>query len=658
MEARGEITARPLTPMKHCIRRRFAPGLLLLLPLAVAAQDYPIQPVPFTAVQVTDRFWAPRIRRNHDVTIPIALQQCYQTGRVDNFLFAARLKPGKFCTQFPFDDTDIYKIIEGASYSLQTFPDEKLSAQLDTLIDYIGKAQEPDGYLYTARTIDPAHPHEWAGAERWVNESKLSHELYNSGHLFEAAVAHFQATGKRTLLDVALKNADLLCRDFGPGRLDHYPGHQIVEMGLVKLYRATGRRAYLDLAKFFLDVRHGGSTYNQSQAPVVEQTEAVGHAVRAAYMYSGMADVAALTGDQAYVHAIDRLWQDVTGGKLYLTGGIGAVGKYEGFGPANQLPNATAYNETCAAIANVYWNHRLFLLHGDARYYDVLECTLYNGLLSGVSLSGDRFFYPNVLASHGEDERSAWFGCACCPSNLCRFLPSMPGYIYATTATRAYVNLYVGSTARLQVGAQQVTLAQESDYPWSGDIDLAVDPAAPAEFELALRIPCWARGEPLPGGLYAFADAATAAPALTLNGQPLPIVLQAGYAVVKRTWHPGDRLHLALPMPVRTVQANELVVDDRDRHALRRGPLVYCAEAIDNPGQSVLDLQLPAGARASSEFRADLLGGVTVVHTMARSGPQADVPLTAVPYFAWANRGKGQMNVWFRTPGAPVAGTQ
>ncbi len=621
--------------------------LALALPCLAGAQGYPIQPVPFTAVHLTDAFWAPRIQRNHDVTIPIALQQCYDTGRVENFVKAAKHE-GKFGTEFPFDDTDIYKIIEGASYTLQTVHDPKLEAEVDKLIGLIAAAQEPDGYLYTARTIDPAHPHKWSGPERWVNESNLSHELYNSGHLFEAAAAHFQATGKRTLLDVAVKNADLLCTVFGPGKRHDAPGHQIVEMGLVKMYRATGKREYLDLAKFFLDARGSGKSYSQNDKPVVAQTEAVGHAVRATYMYSGMADVAALTGDAAYVKAIDAIWSDVATRKLYLTGGIGAIGQWEGFGAAYELPNDTAYNETCAAIGNVYWNHRLFLMHGDAKYYDVLERTLFNGIISGVSLSGDRFFYPNPLESKGGYERKAWFGCACCPSNICRFIPSVSGYIYATTADRIFVNLYVQSTARLQFGAHTVDLAQQTRYPWDGAVEFAVEPQSRGAFELALRIPGWARNQPVPGDLYAFAAPDAAPVTLTVNGKPVALDLRDGYAIVKRVWQKGDRVRLALPMPVRAITANTQVAVDRDRVAFQRGPIVFCAETVDNAGASVRSLPLPAATPWQAEFRADLLGGVEVLHATSAGGRSVQ----AIPYFAWANRGPDEMAVWFPTAAA------
>ena len=412
--------------LKHLI---FLTGLILLFSGCSKQRkaDYPIQPVPFTSVKVTDDFWAPRIKKNSTVTIPIAISYCESSGRVKNFEIAGKLDTGKFQTIYPFDDSDVYKIIEGASYSLQTNPDPKLEAYLDTLIYKIGKAQEPDGYLYTNRTIAEMHGgrglHEWASKKRWVQDSVLSHELYNLGHLYEAAVAHYQATGKKTLLNIAIKSADLVNKDFGWDREKVYPGHQVIEMGLVKLYRVTGEKKYLDLAKFFLDVRGPrGEAYNQANKKVIDQTEAVGHAVRATYMYSGMADIAAIENDKAYLNAITKIWEDIVYRKIYITGGIGATGGNEGFGEPYVLPNMSAYCETCASIGDIFANHRLFLLHGEAKYIDILEKTLYNSMLSGVSLSADRFFYPNPLESYGQHERSAWFGCACCPSNIARFV--------------------------------------------------------------------------------------------------------------------------------------------------------------------------------------------------------------------------------------------
>ncbi len=610
-----------------------------------AAPDYPIRPVPFTAVQVNDEFWAPRIRRNHDVTIPIALDQCYKTGRVDNFLFAGKLKNGSFCTEYPFDDTDIYKIIEGASYSLQTFPDAMLEARIDTLIYYIGKAQEPDGYLYTNRTIDSTNLHPWAGRKRWEKDPELSHELYNCGHLYEAAVAHFQATGKRSLLDIAIKNADLLVRDFGPGKLAYEPGHQVVEMGLVKMYRTTGKKEYLDLAKFFLDIRGKGNEYSQDHKKVIEQTEAVGHAVRAMYMYSGMADVAAITGEQAYVQALDKIWNDLISTKFYITGGIGAAAGHEGFGPAYDLPNLTAYNETCASIGEVYWNYRLFLLRGESSYYDVLERVLYNGLISGVSLSGDHFFYPNPLESEGQHARSEWFGCACCPSNVCRFIPSVPGYMYALDKEKLYINLFIGSRADIDFNGNDVEVEQKTSYPWQGKIDITLNPAKNQSFDLAVRIPGWANNQPVPGNLYAYQSEDTSGFALLVNGEQAAYILDKGYAVISRKWKKGDVVSLDLPMPVRRVKAYAKVTADQGRVALQRGPLVYCAEWPEFSDGKVLNFVLGDDTKLTAEFRPDLLTGVTVITD------EAD--FTAIPYFAWANRGKGEMAVWFRSAGNP-----
>src|SRR3954453_1781547 len=532
-----------------------------------AKRDYPIEPVPFTQVHVNDSFWAPKIETNRTVSIPTAFDQCERTGRIENFVRAAEVLRGvaikdRHNPPFPFDDTDPYKVIEGASYTLRVNPDPKLRAYVDGLIDKIAAAQEPDGYIYTTRTINPQHPHPWSGTQRWQNEEILSHELYNLGHLYEAAVANYQATGDRKLLDVALRSADLLVKTFGPGKRKIYSGHQIVEMGLVKLYRVTGRTQYLELAKFFLDSRGpGGRAYNQADLRVVDQTEAEGHAVRATYMYSGMADVAALTGDAGYLKAIDTIWQNVVDKKLYITGGIGALGEGEAFGADYQLPNMSAYNETCAAVGNDFWNQRLFLLHGDAKYVDVFERTLYNGLISGVSLDGKTYFYPNPLESNGQHQRSPWFGVACCPGNITRFMPSIPGYIYAQRGNDLYVNLYVSNTADITLeSGRKLNVLQETRYPWDGDIKLTVNPEHAGRFTVRMRIPGWARNQVVPGDLYRFADANSAAHVrLNVNGHEEPIKLDAGYAVISRNWKKGDAIELVLPMPVRRVVANEKV---------------------------------------------------------------------------------------------------
>ena len=638
----------------------------------------PINPVPFTAVHLTDRFWLPRIETNRRVTIPFAFAQCEKTGRLDHFVRAAKVLRGEPVANldppgYPFDDTDIYKVIEGASYTLSVHPDPKLEGYVDGLIEKIAAAQEPDGYLYTTRTINPKKPHAWAGQERWVLEKVDSHELYNLGHLYEAAVAHYQATGKRTLLDVAIRTADLLVRTFGPGKRAIWPGHQITEMGLVKLSRVTGEQKYLDLAKFLLDVRGpdgeegAGREYNQSHLPVVQQTEAVGHAVRATYMYSGMADVAALTGDQAYLDASDRIWDSVVSRKLYITGGIGATGRGEAFGGPYELPNMSAYNETCAAIGNDYWNHRLFLLHGDAKYIDVMERTLYNGLVSGVSLDGQAFFYPNPLESAGQHQRSPWFGVACCPSNVTRFLASVPGYVYAVKDDTVYVNLFATGRAEIALaGVGRVSLSQETDYPWDGAIRIRVDQVERAgTFALNVRIPGWARNEPVPSDLYRFADGVKTSPTMTVNGAPVDVVPDKGYVRLARHWRAGDTVSLVLPMPVRRVVAHEHVEADRDRIALQRGPIVFAAEWPDNPGGRVRNLVIADDEPLGSEFRPDLLGGVAVITGRAVAYATSDTgarisatqPFTAIPYFAWANRGPGEMAVWIARSSASARPT-
>jgi len=635
-------------------------------PAVAPLKDYPVRPVPFTSVHFNDAFWAPRIETNRKVTIPFAFQKCEETGRVDNFERAAMALRGEAFTNkkapgYPFDDTDIYKVIEGASYALSVQPDPQLDAYVDGLISKIAAAQEKDGYLYTARDIDPTNPHPWAGKERWVNEKINSHELYDLGHLYEAAVAHYQATGKRTLLDVALKSANLLDQTFGPGKLSIWPGHQITEMGLAKLYRVTGDPRYLGLAKFMLDERGpdgsqgSGRNYNQSQAKVVDQTEAVGHAVRATYMYSGMADVAALTGDTAYVNAIDKIWENVASKKLYITGGIGASGAGEAFGANYELPNMTAYNETCAAVGNDFWNHRLFLLHGDAKYIDVMERTLYNGLISGVSLDGKLFFYPNPLESNGQHARSPWFGVACCPGNITRFLASVPGYVYAQAGGTLYVNLFVGSTAQIKMdGGRTVGITQETKYPWDGAVRMTVNPDQEGKLAINVRIPGWARNEPVASDLYTFSAASTEPVVLKVNGKSVPIKIDKGYVSLDRKWKKGDVIDLNLPMPVRRILANSQVAADRGRIALQRGPIVYAAEWPDNPNGKVRNILLPDSAVFTTEYRPDFLGGVSVVKSKALGLAydaqgnlvKSEQDFTAIPYATWANRGRGQMIVW------------
>ncbi len=617
---------------------------------------YPIEPVPFTSVRLTDNFWAPKIRTNYEVTIPIAINQCYSTGRVDNFKIAGKLMKGKFRTEYPFDDTDIYKLIEAASYSLQTIPDAQLEARLDTLIYYVSKAQEPDGYLYTNRTIDSVNTHPWAGHQRWVNDPQLSHELYNCGHLYEAAVAHYRSTGKRSLLDIAIKNADLLVKDFGWDKLHIYPGHQVVEMGLVKLYNVTGKKEYLDLAKFFLDVRGpGGEEYNQASKKVVDQTEPVGHAVRATYMYSGMADIAAIYNDDSYFNATSRIWKTLVTQKMYITGGIGSGGSNEGFDPPYVLPNMSAYCETCASVGDIFWNQRMFLHDGDGKYYDVLERTLFNSFLSGVSLSGDRFFYPNVLESFGQHQRSAWFGCACCPPNVARLLPSLPGYFYAKTTKEIYINLYADNTAQFPFRNSDIEIVQKANFPWDGNLEITLNPAQQEKFVLKLRIPDWARNEVLPGNLYSFMDDVSPKVILKVNGKDLKIKTDKGYAVINRKWKKGDKITLELPMDVRKVVADPRVKADKGKIAIERGPIMYCAEWPYTPGGNVLNLLFDEKSAFTPEFIDTLLHGVEAVKTTARLAKynmhkeielQNPQDITLIPYYAWNNKGPGQMTVW------------
>jgi DUF1680 family protein len=620
--------------------------------------DYPIRAVPLTAVRLTDDFWRPRLEVNRTVSIPHIMQQNEITGRVANFLKAAHKMDGAYQGQ-RYNDTDIYKIIEAASYSLASHPDPALDKQVDDLIGIIAAAQEPDGYLYTPRTVDPHNLPPGVGPDRWSWEH-VSHELYDQRHMYEAAVAHFQATGKRTLLNIAIKSADLVCRTFGPSGIHDVPGHEGVELALVRLYRATGDRKYIDQAKFFLDERgqpdvvphvqfpagnrffmYNDLAYRQAQQPVVDQTRAVGHAVRATYLFAGMTDAATLLGDTAYARAIDGLFSDVVGKRMYITGGLGAVGSTEAFGDDYVLPNRTAYTETCASIGGMLWYQRMFLRDGDGAHLDVFERTLYNGYLSGVSIAGDTFFYQNPLESTGgaRAQRSPYFDVACCPANLARLMAQLPGLVYAqreAPTAELFVNLFVGSEASVTVGGRAVRLTQQTGYPWRGDVTVRVDPDRPADFTLAVRIPGWSRGEPVPSALYRHASQTTDAPSITLNGTRVPLAIDHGFVHLRRRWQKGDVVALALPMPIRRVLANDAVAEDRGKAVIERGPLVYCLEAVDNGGTTT-GITLPLDARLDHAFRPSVLGGVEVI-----TGPS----VTAIPYFAWANRGRGEMAVW------------
>ena len=653
---------------------------------ATRTNGYPITQVPFTAVKVTpNTFWGERIRAAREVTIPLAFQKCEETHRYENFKMAAYTlqHPGheglntpkwdvaKFMG-FSFDDTDVYKTIEGASYVLQTYPDAKLKQYIDSVLDIVAAAQETDGYLYTARTINPEHPHGWAAHKRWAAEEHASHELYNLGHMVDAACAHYQATGSDKFLNIAKRYADCVIREVGAkdGQACVVPGHQIAEMALARLYVLTGEQKYLDEAKFLLDYR-GKTTvknvYSQSDKPVVDQTEAWGHAVRAGYMYAGMADVAALTGDEAYLKAIDAIYDNIVSKKYYITGGVGARHQGEAFGADYELPNLTSYNETCAAISMVYLFHRMFLLHGDAKYIDCMERTLYNGVISGMSVDGGRFFYPNPLSSDGKykfnadgtTERQPWFGCACCPSNLCRFIPSFPGYMYAVKDSKLYVNLFAGNTATIQVSGKDVTLSQETNYPWDGDVTIKVEKTKAKAFEMMIRIPGWVDKTPVPSDLYRFSDDVLGSYTIMVNGQSVNGQLVNGYLSVNRQWKKGDVVTIHFDMPVRTVKANMHVTDDRGRIAVERGPLVYCAEGADNAGFSIFNFLMPLRPRfsvAEHEIKGlrDVNFSVKAIEVdgqVVETNPRGEAlvkaaKLTMIPYYAWNHRGAGLMEVW------------
>jgi uncharacterized protein len=641
--------------------------------LLAAPADYPIRPVPANVVQFTDTFWYPRLETNRTATIPASFQKCEDTGRIENFKVAAGLSDKKWAGIFGFNDSDVTKVIEGASYSLMTHPDPKLAAYLDTLIADLAAAQEPDGYLETVwtardRLAEPSKVICRPRKERWLGEVE-SHELYNAGHMFEAAAAHYAATGKSNFLDVAKKNADLLCDTFGPGKTEVPPGHPEVELGLVKLYRATGDKRYLDLANYFIDVR-GTPTkdrpklwgpYNQDHKPFREQDEAVGHAVRAVYLYAAATDIAALKNDKSLEGAVDCLWENVVGKKQYLTGGIGSKAQGEAFGKNFELPNRTAYCETCAGIAFCFWAERMFLLHGDSKYIDALERALYNNVLDGVSLDGIEFFYPNPLAARGDVARSKWFDCSCCPTNMCRFMPSVPGYTYAVRDDALYVNLFVTSSAELELKGGKVQIEQKTRYPWDGHVEINVTPqSAGQKFALHVRIPGWSAGQAFPSDLYTYLDKSDERPKLTVNGDSIDIAPQQGYAVIDRAWQPGDTVTLDLPMPVRRVVASDAVEADRGRVALVRGPIVYCIEWPDVKDGKVLNLVLPDDNPIGHESLSGVLGNVELLTGTAQQAEAATsdsaassnpVPFTAIPYFAWSHRGKGEMEVWLaRTP--------
>ncbi|MER3375119.1 MAG: glycoside hydrolase family 127 protein [Allomuricauda sp.] len=617
-------------------------------------EGYPIEAVNIRNVKLKDDFWLPIIERVQEKTIEFALEKCEEEGRFDNFLIAGGEMEGPVKGVMPFDDTDVYKIIEGASNSLISAPNPQLETLLDSLVSIIKVGQEADGYLTTWRTINPAKP-----PASWVevNEGKrweslaASHELYNAGHLFEAAAVHYKATRKRNFLDIALKNADLMVKTFGDGegKIAAVPGHQIIETGLIKLYEVTGKKEYFDLAKYFLDHRGDPENhelfgaYSQDHLPVIQQDEVVGHAVRAVYMYAGMTDIAAIEKDTAYLKAVNALWDNMVTKKMYITGGIGAKHEGESFGENYELPNLTAYNETCASIGDVYWNHRLHNLTGDVKYFDVIERTLYNGLISGLSLDGEKFFYPNALESDGVYKfnqgactRKDWFDCSCCPTNVIRFIPAMPGLIYSKTDDTIFVNLYAANNATVDLKDQAVQVSQETTYPWNGKVKLTVDPEETGEFTMKFRVPGWIRNQVLPSDLYHYANPVDQNSTITINGEAIDAVAENGYYTLSREWKAGDVVNLEFPMEVRKVIANPLVEENKGKMSLEYGPIVYAVEEVDNKGDFD-NIKLASNDQFQVEMQPDLLGGVSTI---------SNDNLTAIPYYAWSNRGVGKMKVW------------
>ena len=616
-----------------------------------------IEAISYSRVQITDAFWSPKIDKVASVTIPVCIEQTEnKTPRIDNFEKVAR-KKGEKHQGIYYDDSDVYKALEAIAYSLKNHPDASLEKKADEWIDKIAAAQEPDGYLNTYYSLMGLD-------KRWTDMEK--HEDYCAGHLIEAAVAYYNTTGKRKLLDVTIRFADHIEATFPKSGAHWVSGHQEIELALVKLYKATNNKKYLDLSDWFLQQRGRGfgkgviwdqwknPEYCQDGTPVKDQKEITGHAVRAMYLYTGAADVAAAKNDQAYMNSMKTVWEDVVYRNMYITGGIGSSGSNEGFSTDYDLPNENAYCETCASVGMVFWNQRMNLLTGESKYVDILERSLFNGALDGLSLSGDRFFYGNPLASAGKYGRSEWFGTACCPSNISRLIASLGDYIYAKSYDAMWINLFVGSNTSIPLKNAKVAVRQETNYPWDGNNAIHVSPDKKLKFKLNIRIPGWAQGTPVPGETYKYLQPAATSFQLTLNGKEVPYVMNNGYAVIDRVWNKNDVINLVFPMEVRKIVASENVKEDIGKVALQRGPLVYCFEHPDNNG-SAMNIILPDNSASTTKFREDLLGGVMTIQcdalvvrasTDGSSVETVKEKITAIPYFTWANRGEGQMQVW------------
>ncbi|MEJ7736444.1 MAG: beta-L-arabinofuranosidase domain-containing protein [Chitinophagaceae bacterium] len=638
---------------------RLLSALVLLSILTRCAAQGSLQklyPVNFSKVEITDAFWKPRMQTVANSTLQVCINYTEnKTGRIRNFEKAARGQ-GEKHEGIYYDDSDVYKAIEAIAYSLKNYPDPALEKKADDWIAKIAAAQLPDGYVntyYSLKGLDG----------RWTDMEK--HEDYNAGHLIEAAIAYYNTTGKKTLLDVATRFANHIDSTFRMNNRHWVSGHQEIELALMKLFHQTQNNRYLQLAQWFLDQRGHGygkgviwddwkdPAYCQDNVPVKEQKEITGHAVRAMYLYTGAADVAAVTKDIGYIDAMKHIWEDVVYRNMYITGGIGAQGKNEGFGVDYDLPNETAYCETCASVGMVIWNQRMHMLSGEGKYIDILERSLYNGALDGLSLSGDHFFYGNPLASTGTHKRSEWFGTACCPSNIARLVASLGNYIYSTSPGAVWVNLFIGSKTTLQMGKTNVDIGLETNSPWGGSSSIKVDPSSPVKFALKVRIPGWLK-EPVPGDLYRYETLKLLEPVLTVNDKPAAYAIEAGYAVIDRTWKQGDVVRVGLPMEVSRIISRPDLKQNTDRVALQYGPMVYCVEGIDNGGKC-WNIILPGDASFVPSFDKNLLGGV---NTISFNGIVAEVgedgkslqsvrkQIKAIPYFSWNNRGPGPMQVW------------
>ncbi len=612
-----------------------------------------LEPVSYSKVKIDDKFWKSRISAVSNVTIPVCIDQTeVKTGRIRNFEKVAAKKGEKHDGMF-YDDSDVYKALEAIAYSLSNHPDAAVEKKADEWIDKIAAAQLPDGYLNTFYTLSDI-------SKRWTDMDM--HEDYCAGHLIEAAVAYYNTTGKRKLLDVAIRFANEIDATFRLQNRNWVSGHEEIELALVKLYKATANSKYLDMADWYLQQRgHGhftyeerGKDYYQDKLPVKEQTQITGHAVRAMYLYTGAADVAAAKNDSGYMKAMKQVWDDVVYRNMYITGGIGSSGKNEGFSVDYDLPNERAYCETCASVGMVLWNQRMNMLTGESKYIDVLEKSLYNGALDGLSLSGDRFFYGNPLASNGGNKRSEWFGTACCPSNIARLVASLGDYIYAKSDNDIWVNLFIGSSTSLDLKNNVVQLVQQTNYPWDGDIQLTVSPQKKSKFSLHIRIPGWAQNQPSPGDTYRFLNYSEKKFTLTVNGKSIPYSTKNGYAVIDKEWKKGDIVSLSLPMEIRKVISIDSIADNRNKVSLQRGPLMYCFEHPDNDGK-VTNIYVPDVVEFSSNFENNSLGGIMKLEANAPaikvsadglSVKTENKKIVAIPYYAWANRGAGQMQVW------------